>query len=166
MKRKKLIKIKTKGKGAGMDLVRKINVNNQRVFVIEKENGVYYTHHEDKEGNRDADPFWDSVITPEIYEQAWNDYKEGIVDSSFTYECKYKKNTNPIEDMNECACIDFTNWIAHVYMSWNSIDKCWIYGRNKNYIAETKKKIEFTEEYKNYLDRMQEKYESRRKRGN
>lgn len=116
-----------------METIRKINVNNQRVLVLSKEGNTLYKWLEDKQGNKDLDPFWNSEITEDIFNQVLEDYNSGLI--QYVYG-DFPTVKNPIENLSDNDVLNITNWIAYAYMTWNKNN--WNYGKNKNYDAELK----------------------------
>ena len=119
-----------------MKIIRKIEVNNQNVLVIAKEKNTFYKWLEDKSGNRDLDPFWNSVITESVYNQVLEDYNSGLIK---TVHRDFQTVESLFVNFSDSEVLNITNWIAHAYMSWNKDINGWSYGRNRNYIEELKK---------------------------
>jgi len=113
-----------------METIRKINVNNQKVLVLAKEENTYYKWLEDKAGNKDIDPFWNSKITDDIYNQVIEDYSSGLIKSFYG---DFPTVNNPFINLSDSNVLNITNWIAYAYMTWDKNTMNWKYGRNKNY---------------------------------
>ena len=146
-----------------MKILGKYEVCNQSMRVWAIDGDVYHSWLEDKQGNRDKDDnFWHNVITPEMQNLLIEDHHNGVIPKDMYMGSDFSGIKRLTCTQRQSLIICLSNWYWHCYMSWNPIDKCWIYGRNKNYIFETGKKIEFTEEYQEFLNRMQERYENRK----
>lgn len=119
-----------------MKILQKIVVNNQNTLVIGIEGTTYYKWLLKPNGEKETDPFWNSVITKDIYKLLMEDYTEGKIPDSFISSTK--KYKNPFIDGDIDTVIGLSNWFSYAYTVWNGKTKTWTYGRNKNYEYEIK----------------------------
>lgn len=119
-----------------MKVLQKIAVNNQNTLVIGIEGSTYYKWLLKPNGEKETDPFWNSVISKDMYKLLMEDYTEGKIPYSFISSTK--KYKNPFIDSDINTVIGLSNWFSYAYTAWNRKTKTWTYGRNKNYEYEMK----------------------------
>lgn len=119
-----------------MKILQKIAVNNQNTLVIGIEGTTYYKWLLKPNGEKETDPFWNSVIKKDMYKLLMEDYTEGKIPDSFISSTK--KYKNPFIDGDIDTVIGLLNWFSYAYTAWNGKTKTWTYGRNKNYEYEIK----------------------------
>lgn len=114
-----------------MEIIRKIEVNNQNILVLAKDGTTYYKYLENKKGISDnLDYFYTSEITEEIYNQVMEDYKKGLIESVYG---EFPIIKNPLEKLTDNGVLNLTNWIGFAYMTWDKTTNNLKYGRNRNY---------------------------------
>ena len=119
-----------------MKVLQKIAVNNQNTLVIGIEGSTYYKWLLKPNGEKETDPFWNSVIKKDMYKLLMEDYTESKIPNSFISSTK--KYKNPFIDGDIDTVIGLSNWFSYAYTAWNGKTKTWTYGRNKNYEYEMK----------------------------
>lgn len=118
-----------------MKVLQKIVVNNQNTLVIGIEGTTYYKWLLKPNGEKETDPFWNSIISEDMYELLMEDYTGRKIPNIFIGTTK--KYENPFVDGDINTIIGLSNWFAYAYTTWNGKDKKWEYGRNENYEYET-----------------------------
>lgn len=117
-----------------MGLIRKININNNRILTISKEGEVYYSWVVRTDEKEKLDPYMITVVTKELYSQLLEDFSSGLI--KYVYD-DFPTKEDYLENLSDQHVLNIINWFSHAYMTWDNDFYDWIYGRNENYMIES-----------------------------